>query len=253
MPRLNPLAVSKLKSQQRTQPSQPGDIFCYLENQSTKERFDFILNPSSIDQRVSANYESLPSAGTNIPRLQFRYGEALEITLSGLIMMSPQHQASLKPLLDEGVKLTRCDPDNRKYNAPVCTFVWGSRRIESCVVKSFDFSEKMWNTDGDPVHAEGTMTLVEVIDEKPAPNSTGSTQQIPPKLSNRELETGSKGALEWVKAHPLILPEDVQQRVKLGQYRIKTDTTTRSVAVTDSAGKILTTIGTNERGVFKPK
>jgi hypothetical protein len=251
MPKLNPLAVAKLKA--AAQKDTSLDIFCRLEVLGTGERFDFILNPSSINQSVAANYNSLPSAGTNIPRLQYRYGEAIEITLDGLIMMSPQHKSSLKPLLDAAVKLTRCEPDNKKYSAPVCAFVWGSRRISACVVKSFNFKETMWNADGDPVHAEGSMSLTEVIDERPTQTSTGSTQQNSPKLSSRELESGSKGAISWVKSNPLSLPKDLQQRVKLGQYRIKTDTTNRSISITDPSGKILTTIGTNERGVFKPK
>ncbi|MBW4525095.1 MAG: hypothetical protein KME18_07850 [Phormidium tanganyikae FI6-MK23] len=257
MPRLNPLAVARLRSEQRAQPNQPpqptADIYCYLQLEGTNERFDFILNPSSIDQKVAANYESLPSAGTNIPRLQYRYGEALQLTLNGLILMSPQHQASLQPLLDAGVKLTRCDPANQKFAAPVCSFVWGTRRLESCVVTGFDFSEKMWNSSGFPVHAEGSMTLIEVLSNRPTPATPGSTQQVSPKLSSRELEAGSKGAIAWIKQNPLKLPSSLQQRVKLGQYRILTNPQTRAVAITDSTGKTLSTIGTNERGTFKPK
>lgn len=251
MVKFNPLAISKLKTQEQT--NQAANIFCCLEIIGTDDRFDFLLNPSSIDNRVSANYESSPSAGTNVPRLQFRYGEAIEMTLNGLIMFTTGHRTSLKPLIDALIGMTRSDPDKQRYNAPVCAFVWGKRRLDACVVKSFDYKETMWNMEGEPVHVEGSLTLTEVLPESKPKAIAGSATQSTPKLSERELQSGSKSASEWVKANTLKLPSEVQQRVKLSQYKLRTNTATGEVLIEDSKGNKLASIGTNERGVFKPK
>lgn len=252
MVRFNPLAIAKLKTE--NQSPQTSNIFCCLEILETGERFDFLLNPSSIDNRVAANYESSPSAGTNVPRLQFRYGEAIEMTLSGLMMFSPGHKASLKPLIDALVNLTRSNPEQQKFSAPVCAFVWGKRRLDACVVKTFDYKETMWNTDGEPVHVEGSLSLTEVPQGVKQPKAIiGSTNQTTPKLTPRELEKGSQGASAWIKGNTLNLPPGVQQRVKLNQYKIKTDPATGNVSVTDDQGVPLVSIGVNKRGVFNPK
>lgn len=251
MVKFNPLAIAKLKAQPQT--NQSANIFCCLEILGTDDRFDFLLNPSSIDNRVSANYESSPSAGTNVPRLQFRYGESIEMTLNGLIMFTTGHNTSLKPLIDKLTSLTRSDPDQQKFNAPVCSFVWGKRRLDACVVRSFDYKETMWNQDGDPVHVEGSLSLTEVLPDSKPKAIAGSATQASPKLSERELQSGSKSATEWIKANALKLPSEVQQRVRLNQYRIRTNTATGAVSIEDTSGKTLTTIGTNKRGEFNPK
>lgn len=264
--RMNKLALSKIKSSTDAKAQVPKEsVYAYLETEDKSLRYDFLLNPTSIDTHVSSVYESQPSAGTNVPRLQFRYGEAQTLTLNGIIMVVPGHMGSLKPLMD--ASLAMCRADTKTFRAPVLNFVWGARRFDSCVLESFSFKETMWSPTGEPTFAEGSMSLKEVPKEqkpstktKPAAETTntgttktGTDIASPRKLSERELSQGTNQALSWVKNNLPKLSTQIQQLVRRNQAQVTTDPLTNIMSLVGRGNEVLTTLGVNKDGFFKPK
>lgn len=247
--RLNPLALSKLGTAPDTAKNNESGVFAYIEIENGA-RFDFLVNPSSIDIKAGANVESVPSHGTNVPRLMFRYGEARTLTLSGVVMATPGNKRSLSPLLDEGVKMTRIDTKTMK--PPVVSFVWGQRRFSPAFVTNFTFKETMWTTEGFASRAEGEFSLIEM---PPTPTVTAPTKTVNTKvkasLTPRLLESGNAGAKSFLASDTRNLDETVRQVIQRNQFNLKTDDN-GVVSLLKSNGDLIKVIGENVRGTFKP-
>lgn len=254
--RLNPLALGKLEAPKQENNGNSDSVYAYIEVDAAERglstrRYDFLVNPSSIEVRTGANLESLPSNGTNVPRIQFRYGEAQTLTLNGVLMLTPGNRQSLKPLLDAGIGLCRI---TSALTSPIVSFVWGSRRFSPAMVQSFEFTETMWTSTGEPTRAEGKFTLVEVppVVKPSTETQTSSNAPVKSSLTPRLLEQGSNGASKWLTDNSRSLPESLRQIVQRNAYKLSTDAE-GVISMLDSNGVLLRTIGQNIRGTFTPE
>lgn len=247
MPRLNPLATSKLQPAQATKAQQ--HLFASLVPEDTAiQPYHFLLNPQSLGFRTQANYGTNSTSGTNVQRLQYHNSEGLQLDIPDLILQGSCGQ-SIKPLLDSMVALTKSDVAKGKFNTPVVSLQWGSRRFGPAVVMSVEFTETNWNSQGEPTRATGRMSLAEV------PKPLDATQaKVPEKapMTERQQADGSAAGKTWLTQNIRKLPLALQQRVTANKYKLSTDAKTGEVKVTDERGKVLQTIGTWNGREFKP-
>ena len=243
-------------------------IYAFIEEMNTTEtpeitRYPFLLNPQSLAISVQANYQEVAVPGRNIPDQRFNYSSGRTLSIQGLVFKVPGYSKSIGELLDNGIKLCRASGD--KFHTPIVKFVWGSREFAPAVVTAFNFTETGWDASGYPTEATGDMSLIEVASDEDTNTVTASTTDTTKatsdnnvgngtgttKLTERQLETGSKEAIKWLKENMGKLDTEQAELVRASRFKIRTDDN-RAVFMTDRQGKDLIEIGVNERGKFKP-
>lgn len=224
----------------------------------------FLINPERIRfQGGDAEYETLLPHLNTAPHVAFKGNSSRTIEFSDLWLETWFESRSVQPLLDGIRRLQEANPNNREYEPPTMTFVFGSRRIEPVKVVKAAWVENKW-LSGAPAGARMTLTLQEIPEEsvsdpyEPPPPPVSDLvdesslvgdqvgQSIEPlALTARQIEEMAQVARSWLVENANIqgFSPTIAQTLSQEDFILKLKTNGTAL-VADSEGLVLGKLGT---------
>jgi hypothetical protein len=113
-----------------------GDyVFAHLQSDLDSTKWEFLINPSTLDYGVSVGVSSTPLLGGSAPLEQFKAVEGQTLRLSEVLLVSSKrgslekHLTELRELVEAGTKVS---------------FVWGKTLWGPAFVSSLSWKETEW-------------------------------------------------------------------------------------------------------------
>lgn len=249
--KINQDAISKL-------PSAPkGWVEAYLIEYSTdlsvEERlWTFFYNPQMLRFSGDAKYNETGTFAAREQNQQFGYSSGLTLEVPRLYLDSYCLGKSLRPLLEGLDELRKADVKKSKFNPPILSFIWGSRRFSPCVLTRISWDESAW-LSGEPARVQMSLTFLQV----PKPGALGAKMTTTTfdadkkalegkprqELTDRQRQDASTKAREWLAANQQTLDSTTQNLVRSNRYKLLTDAKTGDVTMLDLKGQKVGTVG----------
>lgn len=197
-----------------------------------KRLWSFLYNPQTLRFSGDTVYQSIGAFASRESDQQFAYTNGLVLEVPDIVFESYCLGKSVRPLLEGIDELRKADIKKSRFNPPILSFLFGSRRFAPCVLTKVSWDESAW-LGGEPARVRMNLTFQQI----PTPGKLGlnaiapelKTNALETPLTERQQDEAKKKAKEWLKANLNNIDPQLKTRIEEKDYELTVDANTGEV------------------------